>query len=298
MRHAALLLALLVSGCGKGATGTAVRQIHIAGSSAAFPFSTAAAERLMRDQPDVLAPLVRAGGSGAGIAAFCSGTGLRFPDIVVVTRAPTAAEQARCRHNGVNAAVPMLLGRTGFVLVSTSPLPGLDRAHFATALTGPALLWSDIDPSFPHQAIRIHGPAPAPGLADGVDGLLAAAGGHPRLRRDGAYVGHGADAERIAEAVLADPQAIGILPYAQALEHADRLHPIPLDGVPPTAETIATGRYPATAPLLLLAKREGLPATPGLAILLSYYRQDAEAGGAFAAKGLVLPDPPAGPRHQ
>lgn len=307
MRRAALLAALLLSACGKGASGPAPRQIHIAGASAAFPFSTAAAERLMRERPDVLAPLVRAGGSGAGIAAFCSGLAPRFPDIVIAIRAPTPAELAHCRSNGVSAVAQVVIGRTALVIAAAPALPGLSLAQLYAALAGPARYWSDVDARLPAVPIRIHGPAAAPGLADGLDDLLlgpgcraarAAACAHPRLRGDGAYVGHGADAEAIAAAALADPGSIAILPYAQARTHADRLPAIPLDGVTPTAATITAGTYPATAPLVLLAKRQDSATVPGLAILLSYYAQALQPGGAFAAQGLISPDHPAAVARQ
>jgi phosphate transport system substrate-binding protein len=306
MRRLLLLAALLLPACGKGGiAGPAPHQIHIAGSSAAFPFSTAAAERLMREQPDILAPLVRAGGSGAGIDAFCGGLGLRFPDIVIATRRATAAETARCRRNGIGHIAQVMIGRTAFLIVSARAapraMPPITRAQLYKALAGPALRWSDIDPHLPPEPIRIHGPAPAPAIADGVYDLLLAPGctsareadcSRPALRKDGAYVGHGSDAELIAAAVASDPGSIGILPYAQARAHADTLNAIPLDGVAPTPDAIAAQRYAAAAPLILLAKRNEAPAVPGLPILLSYYAQDLQPGGAFAAKGLIPPNRP------
>ena len=57
MRRPALLALLALAACGK-TPGPAPHQIHIVGSSAAFPFSSIAAERLMREDATAIAPLV------------------------------------------------------------------------------------------------------------------------------------------------------------------------------------------------------------------------------------------------
>ncbi len=288
-----LLAALLLSlgGCRRATDpAPALHQIHIVGSSAAYPFSTAAAERLMREEADALAPLVRAGGSGEGIARFCDGPGPLHPDIVVATRDLTPDEARRCAANGVARVARVPLGYTAFVLVTAKGAPDWSptRDLLTRAITTPVQRWSDLDPALPAVPVRIEGPAPDPTIADGLfDHLLTP--GHAAVRRDGAYRGHGADAELVAQAVATAPGAIGILPYAQAVAHADTLRMLPLDGIMPTPANIASGRYPASAPLLLLAKSDEAPAVPGLPRLLGYYA-DALDGGSVT-RGLVpLPD--------
>ncbi len=287
---------LMLPGCRKAVdTAAPPPQIHIAGSSAAFPFSTAAAERLMREDPSVLAPLVRADGSGAAIARFCDRPSLTRPDIAVLTRAMTPAEAAQCAANGRQPTLDTPIGQTAFVLVTAhgGPALPLSRAALYRALTSPhARTWADADPALPALPIRIEGPAANPAIADGLFGLLlapgcTAAGGQDctmvRVRRDDAYVAHGADAELVAQAVAKTPGTIGLLPYAQAFRHRDTLDLLPLDGVRPSPETIADGRYPASAPLRLVAGS----AVPGLARLLAFYADAMEPGGIFAQNGLV-----------
>ncbi len=287
---------LMLPGCRKAAdTAAPPPQIHIAGSSAAFPFSTAAAERLMREDASVLAPLVRADGSGAAIARFCDRPSPTRPDIAVLTRAMAPAEVAQCTANSRQPTVSTAIGWTAFVLVTAhgGPALPLSRAALYRALTSQnARTWADADPHLPALPIRIEGPAADPAIADGLFGLLlapgcTAAGGHDcatiRIRRDGAYAGHGADAELVAQAVGKTPGAVGLLPYAQAFRHRDALDLLPLDGVQPTPETIADGRYPASAPLLLVAGS----AVPGLARLLAFYADAMAADGSFAQSGLI-----------
>lgn len=282
----ALLLAL--GGCRRAPDpGPPPHQIHIVGASAAFPFSTYVAERLMREEPDAIAPLVRAGGSGEGIARFCDGPGRLHPDIVVATRDITPAETQRCAAHGVLRIARVPIGFTAFVFVTAKDTPDLPltRALVARAIEGPATNWSDLDPALPTAPILIEGPTPSPAIADGLYDRLLPPGA--AVRRDGGYKGHGADAELVAAAVAATPGAIGILPYAQAKAHADTLKMLPLDGIAPTPANIASGRYPASAPLLLLAKASEVPAVPDLPRLIGYYADALAPGETFVTRGLV-----------
>ena len=302
-RTSSLLAAalLLLAGCQKAPTPAAVpHQIHIVGSSAAYPFSTFAAERLMREEPGLVAPLVRADGSGAGIARFCDKPGPLRPDVAVVTRAMTPAEVRHCAANGIPHILSLPIGTTAFVAVVArrGQAPTLTRAALYRALTSPdARTWTDIDPRLPALPIRVEGPAPDPAIADGLFTLLLApgcvsVGGENcaviRIRRDGAYVGHGADAELVARAVSATSGAIGILPYAQAFRHRDALDMLPIDHVAPSPETITAGHYPASAPLLLLANADQAASVVGLPQLLSFYADALEPDGTFAQNGLIV----------
>lgn len=287
MRYTALLALLALAACGK-AQEPAPHQIHIVGSSAGFPFSSMAAERLMREDVEAIAPLVRAGGTGEGIARFCDGLGRLHPDILIAARPMTPSETQRCAANGVARIASVPIGFTGFVLVAAKDgvaLP-LTRTTLSRALTTDARIWSDVDPTLPATPIRIAGPTADPAIADGLyDRLLVA--GPSRIRHDDGYTGYGADAERVARTVASTPGMIGILPYAQAWQHRDTLRLLPLDGIAPTPATIASGRYPASAPLLLLAKPDEAADVPALARLLSYYAEGLAPAGTFAARGLV-----------
>ncbi len=286
---AALLLAL--AGCRAADTGPAPHQIHIAGSSAGFPFSTMATEQLMRADVEAIAPLVRAGGSGDGITRFCDGPGRRHPDVLIVTRVMSPAEARRCATNGVTHVATIPMGFTALVLVKQKgdPAQPLTRAQLAQALTSGARDWSAIDPRLPARAIRIEGPTPDPAIADMLFGPVLSPGAH--VRADGVYTGHGANADLIATRVALTPGAIGILPYSQAMTHADTLSILPLDGVAPTPKTIAAGRYPASAPLMLMVKADEVATTPALPRLLGYYAAGLAPDGGFVTRGLVpLPD--------
>jgi len=259
MRRLALFALLSLAACSRGPTGSAPPQIHIAGSSAGYPLSTEVAERLMREDPDVLAPLVRAGGTGEGIARFCDTDNPTRPDILITTRTMTAEERARCAADGSTDVEQRAIGTTAVVLVEAkgaTPIPGLTRADIAKALTSDARTWAEVRPGLPAVPIMIHGPTPAPGIADTLYGPILRVG--QKVRGDGAYAGHGADADLVARIVAEKPGSVGISPLAQALAHQESLVTMPLDG--------------GFLPLFLVTRSKESTPVPGLDRLLGYYR--------------------------
>lgn len=275
---------ILLAACAKGVVGPVPHQIHIVGSSTAFPFSTAVAERFMRAQADAIAPLVQAGGEADGFSRFCAGLGALHPDVVGATRPMTLEERGSCRRNGVRAITPIPIGHSAIVLVARrqDAAPSITRAELERALTTPVTYWSEINPRLSRTPILIHGPSFA-----AADSLVPRSG----LRGDGAYRSHGADPDIVAEAVAKQRGAIGIMPWPQALAHADTLRILPLDHVAPTPATIASHRYPASLPVLLFVKTDEAGVVPGLPALLALYAEAWGPKGDFAAHGLVpLPE--------
>jgi phosphate transport system substrate-binding protein len=268
MRHLAIFALLPLAACSKASTDPAPQQIHIAGSSVGYPLSTEVAERLMRDDPDVLAPLVRAGGTGEGIAHFCDKPNPTRPDILITTRKMTADEQARCAANGSIDVEQRAIGTTAIVLVEAKggpAFPGVDRADVANALTSRAKTWAEVRAGLPAVPILIHGLTPTRTIADTLYGPFLQDG--QTVRTDGAYTGHGADAEMAARIVAEKPGAIGIIPLAQAWAHRDTLTILPLGGVTPEAGV----SYPATTPVFLVSRLKESTSVPGLDRLLRYY---------------------------
>jgi len=259
MRRFALLALLPLAACSKAPAGPAPHQIHIAGSSAGYLLSTEVAERLMREDPDVLAPLVRAGGTGEGIARFCDKDNPTRPDILITTRWMTAEEQARCAANGSDDVEQKEIGTTAVVLVEakhTRPIAGLTHADVAKALTSKAKFWQDIRAVLPSTPIAIHGPTPTHAIADTLYGPILQ--NDQQVRTDGVYIGHGADAGLVARIVAEKPGSIGIIPSSQAVAHGDTLAILdqPDDDSP--------------VPLFLVHRKS--VKVPGLDRLITYYR--------------------------
>ncbi len=290
MPRLALLAILMLAACSRAPSGTAPHQIHIAGSSAGFLLSSEVAERLMREDPDVLAPLVRAGGTGEGIARFCDKDNPTRPDILITTREMTAEEQARCAANGSADIEQRQIGTTAVVLVQAkgaTPIPGLNRIDVAKALTSNARTWADVRPGLPAIPIAIHGPAPTPAIADTLYGPILQDG--QQVRTDGAYTGHGADAALVARVVARMPGSIGIIPLAQALASDGGLtviqppdpimHPAQANfdfkGSPGEITNQMSREYGFSLPLFIISRSGDTRSTPGLKLLMSDYQNAA-----------------------
>ena len=283
MRRLALLALLPLAACSKAPTGAAQHQIHIAGSSAGYLLSAEVAERLMREDPDVLAPLVRAGGTGEGIARFCDKDNPTRPDILITTRRMTADEQARCAANGSSKVEQKWIGDTTVMAVqakNSPPPPFGCRTDIIKALTSNARTWAEVRPGLPALPIMIHGPTPTPSIADTLYGPILK--NNETVRTDGAYVGHGADADMVARIIANKPGAIGIVPYPQAFSHRDTL-------------TIVAVADVKAFPLFLVSRLGDDRQVPGLARLRRYY-DDAlshDRNDLFPAPSRPAPSPDA-----
>jgi ABC-type phosphate transport system substrate-binding protein len=286
MRRLALLALLALAACSKAPTGAAPHQIHIAGSSAGYPLSTQVAERLMREAPDVLAPLVRAGGTGEGIARFCDTDNPTRPDILITTRFITPKEMERCHANGSTdyQIVQSALGESAIVLIQgkrAAPLPGLRINDVEKALTSSAKTWADVRKGLPPRPIILRGPTPTPAIADTLYGPILR--DDQRVRTDGAYKGYGADADMVIHAVAEAPGAIGVVPLSQALAHRDTVTIIPFTLVPGLTNpkwhlSDHDIWFRTYLPLMLIHRRQDTDRVPGLALLLKYYQEAIEAG--------------------
>ena len=96
----------------------------------------------------------------------------------------------------------------------------------------------------------------------------------------------------IAAGIAADANGIGLLGYAVYADNGAALQALSVDGVAPTAETVAAGTYPLTRPLLLYSSAAILSDKPQVAAFLLYTLQHAEEVmselGAFPADATAL----------
>ncbi|WP_419825317.1 PstS family phosphate ABC transporter substrate-binding protein [Sphingomonas sp.] len=277
----ALLSVLLLAACSRApVAGPGPHQIRLVGATAGLPFAEDVAERFTLAAADSIAPLAQADGSASGIARFCGGLGAAHPDLVIATRPLSAAERRGCAIYGVARIAQIRFGWSALTIVARTGEgpPVLTRAQLAAAVSGPAARWSDIDVGLAPASIALYGPAARTISGDGL--ALPA-----RTRGDGGYHPLGADAELVATTVARTPGAIGLVPFAYATREGLRV--VPVDGVTPTAETIASGRYPLRIPLFLMVKAGEARSVPGMAALLRLFAASIDPGGAFARAGLV-----------
>ena len=288
-------------------------QIQIVGSSTVFPFSTAVAEKFGQTS-DFKTPVVESTGSGGGMKLFCAGVGEGTPDITNASRRIKEKEFKTCVSNGVTP-VEIKVGFDGIVLANDKSGPSLEltRDIIFKALAkqlpdaggklqpNPNMKWSDIDASLPNAKIEVLGPPPTSGTRDAfvelvmekacLDGMEDNA--CTEIREDGAFVEAGENDNLIVQKLQANPAAVGIFGFSFLDQNADKIKGATVDGVEPTFELIADGKYPVSRSLFFYIKKEHVGVIPGVQEYAMEFTSEGAWGedGYLAEKGLIpLPD--------
>ncbi len=303
-RITAISLAAIIAITGANAR----EQIQIVGSSTVFPFSTAVAERFGQTS-DFRTPIVEATGSGGGLKLFCEGLGENTPDITNASRKIKDKEIDKCVANGVTP-VEVRIGFDGIVLANakSGPTFSLSREQIfaalarkividGTAVMNPYNNWSQIDPSLPNEKIEVLGPPPTSGTRDAFVELVmeeACQEGIEEdfcadIREDGAYIDAGENDNLIVQKLEANDAAIGIFGFSFLDQNTDVLQGAIVDGVEPTFENIAAGKYRISRSLYFYIKKEHVGVIPGIAEFAAEFTSENAWGdeGYLAEKGLI-----------
>jgi len=300
--------------------------ISIVGSSTVYPFTTTVAEQFGR-QGKFKTPKVESTGTGGGLKLFCNGVGPQFPDIANASRRIKPAELATCAQNGVKDVVEIKVGYDGIVLAENKAGASLnltrkdvylalaktipDPANPSSLIPNPNTTWKQVNPKLPNTKIEVLGPPPTSGTRDSFAELYLEAGcrtfawldalrtqDEPRFKRacdsireDGAYIEAGENDNLIVQKLGANATAVGIFGYSFLEENVDKLKGAIVDGVAPSFETVASGKYPASRPLFIYVKKAHVNVIPGINEFIAEYLSDKAIGeeGYLADKGLIPP---------
>lgn len=109
------------------------------------------------------------------------------------------------------------------------------------------------------------------------------------IRGEPQYVDGGEDDRVIVEWLTREPSAFGIFGYSFAAENPEMVATNPIDGVTPTAMTIADGSYPLARPFYIYVKTHRIDDVPMLKEMLVEYASEAAIGpgGYLVERGLV-----------
>jgi phosphate transport system substrate-binding protein len=322
--YQSLIASAAVAATGLALTGAAEArdQIRIVGSSTVYPFTTAVAEQFGKSS-GAKTPVVESTGTGGGMKLFCAGVGEAHPDATNASRAIKKSEFEDCQKNGVKDIVEIKVGFDGISMAQSKAgapiqltLPQLFLA-LAKEVPGPdgKLIpnpnknWSDIDKSLPNVKIEVLGPPPTSGTRDALHELMLEQGAlkipalaelkksdakafdkaWKSLREDGAYVEAGENDNLIVQKLEANKNAFGIFGYSFLEENNAKLRGVNINGVEPTYENIAGGKYPGSRPLFIYIKKQHVGVIPGLDKFVVEYVSPKASGedGYLSAKGLV-----------
>jgi len=267
---------------------------------------------------------IEAGGTVAGIQAFCAGDGPGYPDILNASRRMRDAEVDACTAHGVTAIVEVKVGYDGVTLLSAGPERlnlGVRDLYLALArqvpdpggaeelIANPYRTWREVNPALPDTPIRVLASAAASGTRDSLAELALEAGcaqvdaarrtiGRSRhrmaelcrpLRDDGPWHELPGGAGELTQALRADPQAIGVTGWHAVADSRVGLKTLAVEGTPPSPLAIATGAYPLSRPLFVYFKKGRLEAVPAIQGYVTEVTSDSAWGGDgyLAGAGLV-----------
>jgi phosphate transport system substrate-binding protein len=317
-----LATSLLVASAAFALEAQARDQIRIVGSSTVYPFTTAVAEQFGK-KTGMKTPVVESTGTGGGMKLFCAGPGIDHPDATNASRRMKKGEWESCNKNGVADIVEILVGFDGLTFAHSKAVEPLQltRGHLFLALakevpdasgklvSNPYKMWNEIDPTLPARKIEILGPPPTSGTRDSMHELFMEKGAEqiaslkalkesdPKafekvwksVREDGAYVEAGENDNVIVQKLEANPAAFGVFGYSNLEQNVSKLQGVAVDGVVPSYESIAAGKYKPSREMFVYIKKAHVGVIPGLDKFAFEYVSDAATGedGYLGEKGLV-----------
>ncbi len=308
------LAAVVLTACDSG--GGARNSVHAVGSSTVYPFAKVVAENFSRSNADFSSPLIESTGTGNGIQLFCSGIGPNTPDMANASRRMKLSELEACAANGVDEIVELEVGLDGIafasakggIMLNLSPKT-VYEALAANPYGKPqtAKNWADVDPALPAEPIIVYGPPSTSGTRDALKELVLEAGcvANPAMaalkksdedkfkqictevRSDGGYVDQGEQDNLIVQKITGNPRTVGIFGFSYLEENADRVQGLPMNGVAPTYDNIASFAYPGARPLYVYVKKAHMRAIPGLASFMQEWATSWAKDGPLAKIGMV-----------
>ena len=299
-------------------------QLHIAGSSTVLPYAQIVAEEFGKTYSKFKSPVVESGGSGAGIKQFCQGVGEDTIDIANSSRPIKKDELATCAANGVKEVIEVKFGYDGIVFAVDNSVGdiALTPADLFLALgaqvpvdgkmvDNPFKSWKQVNDKLPDMPIIAFVPGEKHGTREvfeqkviaaccaavKADAILLAGGMNKddvakacvKLRKDGAAVDIDGDYTETLARISANKQAVGVFGLSFYENNTDKLKVATVNGIVPSVESVATGKYPVSRPLFFYVKKAHIGVVPGLQEYSEFFVSDKIAGaeGPLADYGLV-----------
>ena len=323
-----IIAALVATSFGTANAASGRDYISVVGSSTVYPFATVVAEKFGKST-SFKTPKIESTGSGGGLKLFCAGVGVEHPDVTNASRRIKQSEFDRCVQNGVKEIIEIKIGYDGIVMANSKKAAPLkltrkdvflalakeipDPAGGEKLIPNPYKTWKDVNPSLPAKSIEVLGPPPTSGTRDAFV-ELAMEGGAKKfawikaikkkdkkaykaichtIREDGAYVEAGENDNLIVQKLEANPNAVGIFGFSFLDQNMDRIQGSYVDGIQPTFDNIADGKYPVSRPLYFYVKKAHAEVIPGIKEFLDEFTSDKAWGpeGYLSEKGMIpMPD--------
>lgn len=274
-------------GCGpkdattEGGGGAKVSgEISIDGSSTVYPISEAVAEEF-RNVNNEVKVTVGTSGTGGGFKKFSNGE----LDITGASRPIEEKEVEACKANGIEfIEIPVAFDGLSVVVNPENNLLddiSVDDLKKIWQDGSAVKTWKDVKPEWPAEAIKLYGPGTDSGT---FDYFTKAINGKEKSSRADYQASE--DDNVLVQGVAGDKYSLGYFGYAYYLENKDKLKLLKVNGVAPSAETIADGTYnPLSRPIFWYVNKASLD-KPQVAALLKFLLNDSFE--AIESTGYIL----------
>ena len=296
-----------------GTAGTARDNIQIAGSSTVLPYASIVAEAF-GENFDFPTPVVESGGSSSGMKRFCTGVGENTIDIANSSRPIKPKEVKVCADNGVTEITEVMFGYDGIVFANSieDERFAFTPAHIYLALNNRSELttWDQVDPSFPAYEIKMFIPGTKHGTREVFEEKVLllgceAVGDFEKFeaihgedeaesmcidtRTDGRSIDIDGDYTETLANISTNQNSFGVFGLAFYENNTDTIEVATMNGVRPSAATVASAEYPVSRPLFFYVKDAHAGTIPGLYDYVRFFVADGIAGpsGPLAQYGLV-----------
>jgi len=300
-------------------------QVKIAGSSTVLPYANIVAEDFGK-LGKFKTPVVESGGSGAGIKQFCLGLGDDKIDIADSSRPIKKEELADCAKAGVTDVMEIKFGYDGIVFASDAKGPAFEFAakdlyeglaaqvvKDGKLVANPNKTWKDVNAKFPDWPIMAFVPGEKHGTREVFELKVLTVGCKSsgarkafeeankdakagdidtmciKMRKDGASVDIDGDYSETLARLASNKQSIGVFGLSFYESNTDKLRVGAVEGVKPSVETVAAGKYPVSRPLFFYVKKAHVGVIPGLKEYVNFFVSAKIAGpkGPLVKAGLV-----------
>ena len=221
--------------------------IQVTGSATVEPITSYMANRYDFDVN------VEAIGSTDGFEKFCNGEA----DINDASVAISDDYQKQCGDNDVEF-IELPIGLDAITIVKhrdndfAADLT-TQQLHDIWSKDSPVSKWSDIDPSWPDEEIKLYGRPEGSGTLDVFKDLVL---GGDEIRDDYEATD---DVEELSAWVAEDPNALSFMGIGNYLatedEHQKFIDNVNVDGVAPSSEEAKSGNYPLSRPLFIYVNK-------------------------------------------
>ena len=272
------------AGTGKGESsspadgGKLTGTVTIDGSSTVFPISQAVAEEFQKKHSDVKV-VVGTSGTGGGFKKFVLGE----IDINDASRPIKQKEIDSCKKNGIEF-IELKIAIDGLSVIVNKDNDWCDclTVDQLKAIWEPGskvTLWSEVNPDWPNEKIRMYGPDTDSGTFDYFTEAICGEGGASRTDYTPS-----ADDNVLVRGVAGDKYSLGYFGYAYYTENKDKLKVIGIASsddlatcLKPTDESIESGRYvPLSRPLYIYVNVASLKKPQVAAFLQNYLNEGQE----------------------